>query len=426
MKIAMKNKILLTLTFIFLVVAPAMAADKSAFYFGGIKLSLSNITDEVSAGYYDHQFLSERDADLTESNIKNGVTIFGKAGTYTAKIAYGTGAAKTGQRPGMPAGAPFMAGDDCSYASPEADDIGYPRSTGSWANYNSERFTNNGDGTVTDNATGLMWVQNPSSAGIGATYNWASAIATCEALDYASHTDWRLPNIKELISIVDYGRYSGDTQSDIAMADKTYFPGIQANYYWSSTIYTPNTGGAIAIHFGNGDSWAKDRSSFYHNVIAVRGGLKNYAIGQSYGGGIIFYVDGTGQHGLIATPSDQSSGTTWWNGMWLTTNATGSAVGTGQSNTTNIVNAQGAGTYAASICDSLVLNGYTDWYLPSKDEAHLLFLQKNAVGGFLDSAIYWTSTEYDVQNTWYESFTGGTQTTYGKQYTCRVRAIRAF
>jgi hypothetical protein len=77
-----------------------------------------------------------------------------------------------------------------------------------------------------------------------------------------------------------------------------------------------------------------------------------YSIGQNYGGGIIFYLDGTGKHGLIAAPSDQSA--VLWGAGTIITNATGTAVGTGQANTTSIINAQGVGSYAASICDQLV------------------------------------------------------------------------
>jgi len=97
------------------------------------------------------------------------------------------------------------------------------------------------------------------------------------------------------------------------------------------------------------------------------------AIGKTYQGGIIFYIDGSGAHGLIAAPKDQSAGIVWWNGSFIDTGGTGTAVGTGQPNTDTIIAAQGEGNYAASLAANLVLNGYSDWFLPSRDELNLLY-----------------------------------------------------
>lgn len=144
------------------------------------------------------------------------------------------------------------------------------------------------------------------------------------------------------------------------------------------------------------------------------------AIGQTYQGGIIFYLDATGQHGLIAARTDQ--GTAKWcnncdfNGQFIgttTTGATGTAVGTGQANTTTIINNQGAGVYAAKLCDDLVVGAYSDWYLPSKDELNLMYTNigqgVNAVAplfnvGDFGSVNYWSSSEYDNGNAWNEYF----------------------
>ena len=129
-------------------------------------------------------------------------------------------------------------------------------------------------------------------------------------------------------------------------------------------------------------------------------GAAPLAIGDNYGGGIIAYILVSGDlgyvagqtHGLIAAPSDQSTGIVWWNGSYITTGAAGTATGTGAANTTAIVASQGAGSYAAKLCDDLVLNGYSDWYLPSKDELNKLYLNKRAVGGFA-TYFYWSSSE---------------------------------
>ena len=119
------------------------------------------------------------------------------------------------------------------------------------------------------------------------------------------------------------------------------------------------------------------------------------AIGDPYQGGKIFWLDATGQHGLIAAPDDQSA----------------------------------KGWSAAQLCNDLVLGGYSDWYLPSKDELNKLYLNKGAVGGFAsayDSAYYWSSTEYNFSFTWVQNFHDGYQTPNYNYNTSRVRAVRAF
>jgi hypothetical protein len=162
------------------------------------------------------------------------------------------------------------------------------------------------------------------------------------------------------------------------------------------------------------------------------GSCKYLTIGENYEGGVIFYLDVTKKHGLICAATNQSSGIIWGS-TTKTTLATGTAIGTGKTNTNAIIAAQGPGNYAAYLCDTLVLNGYSDWYLPSRDELHLLYTQKAAgtVSGFAN-AYYWSSTE---QNTFYawnvslgtgdEAFDGSTYFN-GKAYPLYVRAIRTF
>jgi len=153
-------------------------------------------------------------------------------------------------------------------------------------------------------------------------------------------------------------------------------------------------------------------------------GDNNLTIGQSYQGGIIAYIDSTGQHGLIAATEDQIE-IQWYNGTNIVI-GTGTAIGTGLTNTNAIIAAHdGSGSYAASIARDYNGGGYTDWFLPSKDELNILYENKTAIGGFTDYS-YWSSTEFDNVNAWKQYFNDGNQVFYYKQDANIVRAVRAF
>ena len=176
----------------------------------------------------------------------------------------------------------------------------------------------------------------------------------------------------------------------------------------------------------------------YYNGTAWKnmvGGNALYAIGEVTLGGIIAYILVSGDpgydvntpHGIIAATSDQSSGIRWYNGTYTTTGATGTAIGTGLSNTNTIISSQGvtSTSYAAGLAKAYTGGGYTDWYLPSKDELNKLYLNKTAIGGFAYGP-YWSSTEIEVYFAWSQYFSVNFQYPYDKINTFDVRAIRAF
>ena len=136
-------------------------------------------------------------------------------------------------------------------------DTGYVRCVRGEETFPSS-FTDNLDGTVTDNATGLMWQQEDDNQ----ARNWESAIEYCEGLNLAGPTVWRLPDVKELRSIVDNTRYS-------PAIDTGVFPGTNANRYWSSSTDAYSTYAAWGVGFTNGSDSDVNKTSTYY-VRCVR------------------------------------------------------------------------------------------------------------------------------------------------------------
>jgi hypothetical protein len=168
---------------------------------------------------------------------------------------------------------------------------------------------------------------------------------------------------------------------------------------------------------------------------------KTVSVGDSYQGGKVAYIlqsgdpgyDPNTQHGLIAAIADQSTGIMWYNGAYTTTGAIAQELGTGQANTTAIVANQGAGNYAAKICDDLVLNGYNDWYLPSWQELVRLYNNRTAIGGFASdvNSVYWSSSEVVAltppnAGAFIVIFSSGQSAQTNKENVHMIRAIRSF
>jgi hypothetical protein len=193
-----------------------------------------------------------------------------------------------------------------------------------------------------------------------------------------------------------------------------------------------NTDDGSCIAVVNG---CTDSTAFNYNPLAnTDDGSCTYplAIGDTHQGGIVFYLDGNGG-GLIAATSDQSSAAEWGCYGTLISGADGTAIGTGNQNTIDIEAGCTTPGTAADICANLTLGGYSDWFLPSKDELNEMYLnigQGNAlglgnIGGFANYG-YWSSTEVGNYGAWGQDFDSGFQGSIAKLNGPIFRAVRAF
>jgi hypothetical protein len=124
---------------------------------------------------------------------------------------------------------------------------------------NQMSFTDNGDGTVTDDVTRLMWQQVVPTA----TSEWAAAGSYCQDLVLAGHSDWRLPSLVELISIADLGK--SDPSIDVAV-----FPSTPASDFWSSTVWGTSPSTVATVTFARGNTRQEPMVGSPHHVRCVR------------------------------------------------------------------------------------------------------------------------------------------------------------
>jgi hypothetical protein len=137
----------------------------------------------------------------------------------------------------------------------------------------SQRFTDNSDGTVTDNLTGLIWLKHASCFG---QKNWTTALndantlasGSCGLTDGSSAGDWRLPNVRELFSLIDFSQDNPALPSGYA----TYFTNVQSSDYWSSSTSVNTTSNAwwVGISYGYLDA-SHDKATTEDYVWPVRG-----------------------------------------------------------------------------------------------------------------------------------------------------------
>jgi len=238
--------------------------------------SPTDTTVNQAAGNYSAFILSTVDTDLVAENIKKDVDIFGVTGTYESAAV-----AKTGQTTCYD-----VAGNPIACAGTGQD--GEKLVGATWPN---PRFANNGDGTVTDKLTGLIWLQNANCA--ETELDWVTAFTYVAELNTSGtmdgnncgdtsnsgsfQTDWRLPNSKELFSLVN-AEYEAPALSNAAgtgqwAEDDAFSADIEDGEYWSSTTAAGEPDRAWGVSFSEGFlSYLVKTNDTDRFAWAVRGG----------------------------------------------------------------------------------------------------------------------------------------------------------
>jgi len=157
---------------------------------------------------------------------------------------------------------------------------------------------------------------------------------------------------------------------------------------------------------------------------------KKYAVGDEAFGGIIIYLDPTGEHGVVCALKDETVAgkdrMVWGCLDTYISGSRGTAIGAGEQNTKDIVNTCTKGVTAADVCSKSRQGGYTDWYLPSKGELNAIYKLKKKGRLKMKKTGYWSSTGTGDGNAWVQTFGMGFQFISAKYGSHKVRPVRKF
>jgi hypothetical protein len=288
--------------------------------------------------------------------------------------------------------------------------------------------------------SGAVPTWNQNTTGNAATATLANNATTAAFAGTASSTNKLTTPVNingvpfdgtaDITVTADAGTLSGNTLTNTIINSSLTTVGTITSGTWSGTTISIANGGTGLTKAGTGGQVLTSTES---GTLTWTG---THYIGEKYGGGIVFFVYDGGKHGLIAALSDQTS-SRWHAGFDRTTRAKADGIGAGLKNTSIIIAVQtgiysptyDGNAFAATVCNEYFVteNGvtYGDWYLPSKYELNLLYIQKNIVGNLTENG-YWSSTEYDTASVWGQSFWNGLKYAASKFNISSIRAIRSF
>ena len=315
--------------------------------------------------------------------------------------------------------------------------------------------------TPSTNANGLVSIEIGGGVGFN-TINWSDGPYFLKTeSDPTGGTNYTITGISQLLSVpyAFHAKTAETVTGTISETDPVYTSSQAANITTTDITNLGNLSGtntgdqdlstlalkSNVLELGNTTAFTPDAdyepaTKKYVDDNAL---TTNYSIGDFAQGGIVFWVDETGQNGLVCAKEDQYTGVRWYAGTYGNTQAKGDGPFSGEANTAIIITAQVAigddnVTYAARICNELQITEggktYGDWYLPSKEELNLMYQNRATInatatangGSAFASADYWSSTESNSIDAWFQFFATGGQFSSFKYVELSLRAVRAF